>query len=209
MLQGIKTSGERAAEVVSAMLTFSNTSDSRRAPCSLEALADKAIEMAGTEYNLTRRYDFRNISIRRDYAKGMPLVPCTETEIVQVFLNILRNAAQALCGNDPKTAPPALSIVIRRDGNHAVVRFADNGAGMPPSVAKRIFEPFYTTREPGEGTGLGLSVSYFIITRNHGGSIAVHSEPDEGTTISIRLPIGETDDDHDGEDNGEGEHGHA
>ena len=219
MLQGIKTSGERAAEVVSAMLTFSNTSDSRRAPCSLEALIDKAVEMAGTEYNLTRRYDFRNISIKRDFAKGMPLVPCTETEIVQVFLNILRNAAQALCDNDPQAAPPRLSIVIRRDDNHAVVRFADNGAGMPGSVAKRIFEPFFTTREPGEGTGLGLSVSYFIITRNHGGSIAVSSEPGQGTTISIRLPIGEADDDDqddvgnseggNGDDNGDAEHGSA
>ena len=211
MLQGIKASGERAAEVVSAMLTFSNTSDSRRAPCSLEALIDKAIEMAGTEYNLTRRYDFRNISIKRNFAKGMPLVPCTETEIVQVFLNILRNAAQAMCGNDPQNTPPRLSIVIRRNGNHAVVRFTDNGAGMPSNVAKRIFEPFFTTREPGEGTGLGLSVSYFIITRNHGGSIAVRSEPGEGTTISIRLPIGEAGDDgHDAGDNeGDGEDGDA
>ena len=214
MLHGIKESGERAAEVVAAMLTFSRTSESRRAPYNLGALVDKAIELAGTEYNLTRRYDFRNITIKRDYAQGMPLVPCTETEIVQVFLNMLRNAAQALCGNDRQAEPPRLSIIIRRDGNHAVIRFSDNGEGMPPAVAKRVFDPFFTTRDPGEGTGLGLSVSYFIITRNHGGSIAVSSEQGEGTTFSIRLPIGEVNDDdrdrdrdHDREDDGDGRNG--
>lgn len=188
MLQGIKESGERAAEVVSDMLTFSRTSESRRANCVLGALADKAIELASAEYNLTRRYDFRNITIERDYEKSMPQTPCTETEIVQVFLNILRNAAHALCDNAAQTEPPRITITIRQNGSDAEITFTDNGPGMPPNIAKRVFEPFFTTRDPGEGTGLGLSVAFFIITRNHGGTIAVQSKPEQGTTFTVRLP---------------------
>jgi len=75
-----------------------------------------------------------------------------------------------------------------RDGEHVVLDATDSGVGMAPEIRRRIFEPFYTTKPPGIGTGLGMSVSYGII-QAHNGTIEAHSEPEVGTTISIRLPL--------------------
>jgi len=102
-----------------------------------------------------------------------------------VVLNIVKNAAQAM----DTTQGPTLTVSLRREGAHAVIEIGDNGPGMEESVRKRVFDPFFTTKMQGEGTGLGLSVSYFIITQNHRGAIQVESAPGEGTTFTIRLPL--------------------
>ena len=82
-----------------------------------------------------------------------------------------------------------ISLHTRREKDWAVLEVADNGPGMPEAVRRRIFEPFYTTKPAGGGTGLGLAVSYFIITNNHRGQIFVETVPGEGTVFTIRLPI--------------------
>ena len=79
--------------------------------------------------------------------------------------------------------------LLRREGTEVELTVEDNGPGMDEPTRRRIFEPFFTTKAPGMGTGLGLSVTYFIITENHGGSISVESEPGKGTRFIIRLPI--------------------
>ncbi len=102
-------------------------------------------------------------------------------------MNLLMNAAQAT----PERG--VIAIETRAEGDYVVVRISDTGKGIDPEVLPRIFEPFYTTKPVGQGTGLGLSISYGIIKR-HNGEIIAESEPGEGTTFTIRLPIRQSDD---------------
>ena len=185
-LEGIQEAGRRAAHIVSHMLEFSRRSESRRSPVDLAVLLDKALELARNDYDMSRQYDFKRITVERDYAPDIPKAPCTATEIEQVMLNLLRNAAQAM---SPATPDPVIRVSTALDGGMARIEVADNGPGMDEATRKRVFEPFFTTKEVGVGTGLGLSVSYFIITNNHGGTFEVESEPGKGTTFIIRLPL--------------------
>ncbi|MBU1002163.1 MAG: cache domain-containing protein [Proteobacteria bacterium] len=188
MLDGIRECGMRAAQIVSNMLEFSRASESKRALSDLASLLEKALELVGSEYDLKRQYDFRKIHVERDYDPALPPVMCSATEIEQVFLNLFRNAAQAMSTHgSPGT--PVLRLHTRRDGDWVRVEISDNGPGMDGETRRRIFEPFFTTKDVGQGTGLGLSVSYFIITDNHGGTFAVNSAPGRGATFIIRLPI--------------------
>jgi len=188
ILEGIRECGLRAARIVANMLEFSRSSESSRAACDVVGLLERALELAESDYSLKKKYDFRKIHLEKDYAPDLPLVHCSATEIEQVFLNLLRNAAQAM-GNHQGNFTPRLKLSVRLDGSWIRIEVADNGQGMDEATRRRIFEPFFTTKEVGEGTGLGLSVSYFIISRNHGGSFAVESEPGQGAAFIIRLPL--------------------
>ncbi|MHC1713366.1 MAG: PAS domain S-box protein [Solidesulfovibrio sp.] len=190
-LAGIQEAGKRAAQIVSSMLEFSRKSDSRRAFANINDVLDKSVELASTDYDLKKKYDFRHITIVRDYAPELPEVNCTRTEIEQVILNLLKNAAQAMAGHPPGEGGPSITLRTSRVDGTVRIEVADNGPGMVEAVRRRVFEPFFTTKEPGQGTGLGLSVSYFIITTNHGGSIRVESEPGKGARFIIDLPLGE------------------
>ena len=113
---------------------------------------------------------------------------CTETEIEQVVLNLLRNAAQAMADSDPPTSQPRIAIRARVKGAKLIIEIEDNGPGIPEQHIKRIFEPFFTTKSSGAGTGLGLSVSYFIVTKGHGGQMRVACPPEGGTIFILELP---------------------
>ncbi|WP_243357671.1 cache domain-containing protein [Fundidesulfovibrio terrae] len=189
LLDGIRQSAKRAATIVSNMLEFSRKSDSGMIPANLNDIVDKSLELCGKDYNLEKRYDFRKIGIERDFDASLPLVLCSPTQIEQVLVNLIRNAAHALSSLGPD-ASPRIAVRTRREPHFARIDIQDNGPGMDEALRRRIFEPFYSTKQPGEGTGLGLSVSFFIITKNHGGTIHVESEPGKGALFVIRLPIG-------------------
>ncbi len=188
-LDNIRISGERASHIVENMLSFSRRSESRKSPVALSELLDKAIELAAHDYDLKKKFDFRHIRIERRYTPGLPPVPCVATEIEQVIFNLLRNAAQAMREQATPDRDPCITLHLRRDKELVVIEIADNGPGMAESQLKRIFEPFFTTKEVGVGTGLGLSVAYFIITNNHNGSMSVESSPGKGASFIIRLPL--------------------
>jgi len=187
----IQSAAGRASAIIRHMLDFSRRSESKRKVCNLPEILDKAVALAGSDYDLKKSYDFKRIKIERDYDDDLPTINCTETEIEQVLLNLLRNAAQAMAEVVPPLADPRIAIRVSGQGQWLRIEIADNGPGMPPEVQRRIFEPFFTTKPPGVGTGLGLSVSYFIITKGHGGRLTVDSRPGEGTRFTIDLP-GET-----------------
>ena len=191
-LENIRVSGERASHIVENMLSFSRRSESRKTPVNLSELLDKAVELAAHDYDLKKKFDFRHIRVVRQYEPDMVPVPCAATEIEQVILNLLRNAAQAMGENGRQRQPPCITLSLRRDGDSAVIEIADNGPGMDAQRLKRIFEPFFTTKEVGVGTGLGLSVSYFIITNNHNGSMSADASPGRGATFIIRLPLSDS-----------------
>ncbi|MFH1981933.1 MAG: cache domain-containing protein [Pseudomonadota bacterium] len=184
-LEGIRDSGARAARIVDNMLNFSRRSESKKIPICLTDLLEKTVELAAHDYDLKKNYDFRRIEIIRDFEENLPLVPCTPNEIEQVILNLLRNAAQA------SSDAPRITLRLGKIGNSARIEVADNGVGMDAETRKRVFEPFFTTKDVGIGTGLGLSVSYFIVTNNHGGSMGVESTPGEGSRFTVTLPLGD------------------
>ncbi len=183
-LESIRESGARAAQVVKSMLEFSRPGVSY-APADINILLDNAVAMCATDYDLKKEYDFRNISIVREYASGLPGVQCSKSQIQQVLMNLFSNAAQAMAG----MPSPKITLRTALDGDMVAVEVEDNGPGMDEATRRKIFEPFFTTKPVGEGTGLGLSVSYFIITNNHHGTIAVETEPGKGACFTIRLPL--------------------
>jgi PAS domain S-box-containing protein len=188
-VRNIQDAALRAAEIIRHMLDFSRHSESRRKVCDLRVIIERAAHLAGNDYDLKKNYDFKRIDIFYECEENFPTVSCTETEIEQVFLNLFRNAAQSMAMADPAIEDPRIVVRMRAAGDHATVEVEDNGPGMPPEVRRRAFEPFFTTKPPGVGTGLGLSVSYFIITRSHDGQMRVESEPGEGTRFIIELPV--------------------
>ena len=182
-LEGIRDSGERAARIVENMLNFSRRSESRQVEINLSELLEKTIELAAHDYDLKKKYDFRRIEVVRDFDDDVPVVPGSPNEIEQVILNLLRNAAQA--GSDD----PRITLRLSKSRHAARIEIEDNGIGMDEDTRKRVFEPFFTTKDVGVGTGLGLSVSYFIITNNHKGAMSVDSRQGEGTRFTIELPL--------------------
>ncbi|HEY1407255.1 MAG TPA: PAS domain S-box protein [Spirochaetota bacterium] len=179
-LDGIRSAGIRASSIVTSMLQFSRGSESRMIPNNVTLLIDKAIKLA-EDY-----FDFRKISITLSCESDLTIM-CIDTEIEQALLNILKNSAQAAMSHAFPDHPPEIRIVTKRIDDHAIITIADNGPGMDEKTAARIFEPFFSTKNP--GAGLGLPVAYFIITTNHKGNIEVDSEPGVGTTFTISLPL--------------------
>lgn len=188
MLDSVLDAGKRAAAIVSNMLSFSRKSVSGFVQEDVGLLLDQTLELAESDYNLKKRFDFKKIEIKRDYAKGLPRIYCKASELQQVFFNILSNGAQAMMGIETHVSP-CFVLKIFQEGSMLCVQIRDNGPGMAPDTRKRVFEPFFTTKIVGEGTGLGLAVSYFIITENHKGQIEVTSRPGQGTRFLIKLPL--------------------
>ena len=187
-LQLIKESGERAARIVNNMLSFSRKSESNSIPVDVADVLNKTLELAENDYTLKKSYDFRNIKLVKQYEKVNKVI-CDESKIQQVFLNILKNGAEAMYESDKTGFEPTFVFTIKQSTKFVKVIIEDNGPGMDPNTKKRIFEPFYTTKAVGKGSGLGLSLSYFIITENHNGEMQVESELGVGTKFIIKLPI--------------------
>jgi len=152
-------------------------------------LMNSTLELAANDYDLKREYDFRKIDIIKEYSPDLSEVVCEENEIQQVFLNLLKNGAQAMMEKDYVDGSPCFVIRLKKEGGMAVVEVEDNGPGMSEDVRKRVFEPFFSTKNVGQGTGLGLSVSYFIITDQHNGFMEVDSVPGRWTRFGIKIPV--------------------
>jgi len=123
----------------------------------------------------------QGITLKRDYGQELPMIEAYGGELNQVWLNLIDNAIGAMDGNGE------LRIRTYQEDGQAVVEIGDNGPGIPENVQGRLFEPFYTTKEPGKGTGLGLYVSYKIIQK-HLGKIEVTSKPGD-TRFIVHLPL--------------------
>ncbi|WP_035069819.1 ATP-binding protein [Nitratidesulfovibrio termitidis] len=193
MAAGVREAGLRAARIVSNMLNFSRRSTSSHMECDIDAMVASAVDLAANDYSFRKNHDFRRLRVDVRIPPDLPRPSCLATEVEQVLLNLLRNAAQALAGFiPPDGAPPTITVRAEHNPAGVAVTVSDNGPGMPPEVRARVFDPFYTTRPPGEGTGLGLSVAFFIVTQNHKGTFTVVSEPGQGAAFTFTLPLGGT-----------------
>ncbi len=184
----IAEAGERAGKIVANMLQFSRKSDPSFSTVNINELIESTLGLAAVDYDLKKRYDFRKITVVRQYDNSLPMAPCIPSEIQQVLLNLFRNAAQALYQEREKISQPSITVSTLTKGTMVCIEVTDNGPGIEEEIKGRVFEPFFTTRPVGEGTGLGLSVSYFIVTQEHGGEMSVTSKPGEGTTFTVCLP---------------------
>ena len=191
MLDTINKSGDQAVNIIANMLSFARKSDASVFLHNPIILVDKILKLAEIDYDLKKQYDFKTIKIIKEYESNLPMLPCEDIKIQQVLLNILRNGAQAMQESTKDKNDPMFIIRLLRetDTNMLRIEIEDNGPGMDEVIRKRIFEPFFTTKLVGVGTGLGLSVSYFIITENHSGKLSVESSPGSGSKFIIHLPL--------------------
>jgi len=179
----------RAAKIVQNMLEFSRKSDRQHTSVNIAELMDKTLDLVINDFNLKKHFDFRQIKIVRNYDERCGEIFCNEIKLQQVFFNLLYNGAQAMESYTVDNEQPTFVISMQRDAKTLEIQFEDNGAGMDSITSKRVFEPFFTTKDTGKGIGLGLSVSYFIITDEHQGNMLVQSTPGKGTVFTIHLPL--------------------
>ena len=188
MLDNIRSSGHRAAAIVRNMLSFARKSDRATSSNDLRALLDQTIALVQTDYDMKKKYDFKHIKIVKEYDEPLPLVLCDGSKLQQVFLNILKNGAEAMAETAGAQRPSTFILRVQDDDRWVRVEIEDNGPGMNDKTRRSIFDPFFTTKPVGKGTGLGLSVSYFIITEDHGGELGAYAAESGGTRFVIRLP---------------------
>lgn len=189
-LENVNDAGKRAAEIVRNMLSFAKKSEGSKTDEDLVLLMDRTIELAKNDYDLKKRFDFRRIKITKQIDKAFPHVFCESGKLQQVFLNIIKNGAEAMADQAlKKSDSPEFHIRYALENSMAVIKIKDNGPGIPESIRKRIFEPFYTTKSPDKGTGLGLSIAFFIIVEDHKGELSVKSPHGKGAQFIIKLPI--------------------
>jgi PAS domain S-box-containing protein len=189
-MDGIVSSGARAKNLVQQILTFSRKTESTRHTLRLQQVTQ---ETAG----LLRSTIPAMVRIETAIDAGCPPVLADGTQIHQVILNLCTNAWHALpdsgglvtvgLGRRSLSAAEAEKLLPLAAGEYAVLSVRDNGRGMDPATLERIFEPFFTTKDSGKGTGLGLAVVHSIVAA-HGGAIAVHSRPGEGSLFEVYLP---------------------
>ncbi|ALW84976.1 hypothetical protein AUC43_07650 [Hymenobacter sedentarius] len=181
--------GQRAAGIVKGMLEHSRTSTGERAPTDVNQLADEYLRLA---YQGLRAKDKTfNAALKTDFVPGLPLVEAVGADLGRVLLNLFSNAFYAVHQRRQTGEAgyaPTVSVATARVNGHVAIRVTDNGIGMPAEVQAKIFQPFFTTKPTGEGTGLGLSLSYDIIAQAHGGTLTVDSQEGQGTAFTISLP---------------------
>jgi signal transduction histidine kinase len=165
-----------AREVIKKLMLFARQMPLQKCPVDLNGVIDEGLFFLGS------RCTKQGVSLKRRLAKRLPRITADPSQLHQVLTNLVVNALQAM------PAGGTLTIATRAAGSHVTWSVADDGIGMDEEVLKKIFIPFFTTKDVHEGTGLGLPVVHGIIT-SHGGTIRVHSEPGRGTRVEIRLPV--------------------
>ena len=186
-LEKITEHGRRADGIVKSMLAHSRGSSGERQSVDINALIEDALNLA---YHGARAQDQSfNITLERDFSPGIAPIELVPQDITRVLLNLFGNGFYAASKKSRAAGGrPVLKVSTRDLGEAVEIRVRDNGTGIPEEHRKKLFQPFFTTKPTGEGTGLGLSISYDIITQEHGGTIAVDSEPGAFTEFIVRLP---------------------
>ena len=214
-LHKIHHHGRRADSIVKGMLAHSNVSSGQKQPTNLNALTDEYLRLAChglrakdkdrvTDHRVTGtpERDHFNAELITDFDASLGRVDIVPQEIGRVLLNLFNNAFYAVhqkqmqanrvlvdgAEADTEGYRPTVSVQTRRVDRQVEIQVRDNGMGIPDSIRQKIFQPFFTTKPTGEGTGLGLSLSYDIITKGHGGTLTVESQEGAGTTFTIQLP---------------------
>jgi GAF domain-containing protein len=188
-LEKVVQHGKRADSIVKNMLLHSREGSGDRRPVDLNAVVEDSLNLA---YHGARaeNQEFK-IKLERSFDPAAGQVDLFPQEITRVFLNLISNGFYATMKRKAEMKDgyePILAAATRDLGDRVEIRICDNGSGIPPEVKDKMFNPFFTTKPPGEGTGLGLSLSYDIVVKQHAGSIEVDTRPGEFTEFRVILP---------------------
>jgi two-component system NtrC family sensor kinase len=189
-LEKINLHGKRADGIVKSMLQHSRTSTGKKEPTDINVLADEYLRLA--YHGLRAKDKSFNAAIKTDYDDNIGLIKIISQDIGRVILNLITNAFYAVMEKkklQPTGYEPTVTVRTRKIDNKVIVEVKDNGTGIPQKAIDKIFQPFFTTKPTGQGTGLGLSLSYDIVTKGHGGEIKVETKEGESTAFSIILPV--------------------
>jgi len=182
--------GKRADSIVKNMLLHSREGSGERRRSHINALLDESLNLA--YHGARAEKPGFNITLQRDFDTSAGEIELFPQEITRALLNLISNgfyaASKRKAANKDPDFEPVLSAATKNFGDHVEIRIRDNGAGIPPEVREKIFNPFFTTKPAGEGTGLGLSISHDIIVKQHGGTIDVDTAPGAFTEFRIVLP---------------------
>jgi signal transduction histidine kinase len=186
--------GKRADAIVKSMLQHSRTSSGKKEPTDINELADEYLRLAF--HGLRAKDKSFNAKFETDFDDRIGQINIVDQDIGRVLLNLINNAFYSVSEKQKQEIPgyePTITLTTKRigdkPGNYRVeIIVADNGNGVPKKVLDKIFQPFFTTKPTGLGTGLGLSLSYDIITRGHGGELKVETKEGEGAEFIIILP---------------------
>jgi signal transduction histidine kinase len=186
--------GNRASSIVKGMLEHSRTSTGVKELTDINALADEYLRLTfhGLKAKESNNAEIRfNYDFKTDFDKNLPKVKVIPQDFGRVLLNLINNAFYAVkqVSNKRANYKPLVTISTHHTDNQVIIKIQDNGIGMSEATKAKVFQPFFTTKPTGEGTGLGLSLAYDIITKGHDGAIDVESVEGEGTTFTVTLPI--------------------
>jgi two-component system NtrC family sensor kinase len=187
--------GKRASAIVKSMLEHSRQGDGKKEPTELNKLADEYLRLA--YHGLRAKDKSFNADFELDLDDSLPKVNVVPQDIGRVLLNLINNAfhacteqrERASADRSVSTYQPLVTVSTKNLIDQIQITVSDNGPGIPDEIKDKIFQPFFTTKPTGEGTGLGLSMSYDIITKGHDGEIKAESQESKGTTFSIILPL--------------------
>jgi PAS domain S-box-containing protein len=192
LLNSMKVGAERIQDIVSSLRIFSRMDEAEMKAVDLHQGIDSTLMIL--QNRIKARPDAVEVVIQREYG-DLPLVECYAGQLNQVFMNILSNALDALEEQRQAANGVAPCIHIRTaqvSGDQVMIAMTDNGPGVPEAVRDRLFDPFFTTKPIGKGTGMGLSISYQVVTEKHGGSLTCQTELGQGTTFTIHIPLHQT-----------------
>jgi signal transduction histidine kinase len=181
--------GKRADAIVRSMLQHSRLGNGKKEPTDINPMVDEYLRLA---YHGMRAKDKSfNAKCETDLDPAVGRMEVVPQDIGRVLLNTINNAFQAMAEKKKMKADyePAIKLSTKAVDKGIEIRVSDNGTGMPEKIVDKIFQPFFTTRPTGEGTGLGLSLSYDIITKGHQGEIKVETVEGEGTSFVIFIPV--------------------
>jgi len=193
MLKSMTLGTDRIREIVLSLRNFSRKDEAACKSVDIHEGLESTLLIL--QHRLKAAPERPAIEVLRDYGK-LPLVECYPSQLNQVFMNILANALDAMeetnagrSYNEIKTRPNQITIRTQAVSERWIeVAIADNGSGIPEEIRSRIFDPFFTTKPAGKGTGLGMSISYQIITQHHQGNLRCICQPDQGTEFTIQIP---------------------
>lgn len=187
-VQKINDHGKRAASIVRGMLQHSRASSGQKQPTDINNLVDEYLRLA--YHGIRAKEKSFNAQLLTDFAPNLPTVHLVPEDIGRVLVNLFNNAFYAVQEKSALISgfSPTVSVKTSQEAGQILIRIRDNGTGVPDSVRHKIFQPFFTTKPTGQGTGLGLSLSYDIISKGHGGTLHIETEPGEFTEFTIALP---------------------
>jgi signal transduction histidine kinase len=188
-LEKVVQHGKRADSIVKNMLLHSREGSGEHRPADINAIVEESLNLA--YHGARAEKSGFNITLRRDFDPAAGMIDLYPQEITRVFLNLISNGFYAATKRKEAGSEgfePTLSATTKNLGNRVEIRIRDNGTGIPTEVKEKMFNPFFTTKPAGEGTGLGLSMSHDIIVKQHGGKIDVDTEPGTFTEFIITLP---------------------